>query len=471
MGEEKRYARLRVLYPEVETAIGTYEQVCATYRDVVDVYGSLTKSSKRLLRDDAYLSGQLGELPGLRLLDLLSSLVVLGHPAPAEVLYRALFDLDTCPATILAAARERQNLPRDPFLAELAPRLLALAAAGPTERDPRWPSRAQKIRELDRLRRRDRELAKRRVQKLIATNLDLLEKGARPPEALAQLCGAICVLAVIYRLAGRRDDATDLLVLTYPLVEQTGNPAVKAEWLRKAAYLLVDLANNKRADEFIVEAHELFDLADLPAERLRTLVDRAYVYYHAKKHALSVDYLQKALLRLDESDSEYRAAAHQILALNFRASGKLAAAREQLDAAILLAKDDIRGRAYCLLARAEILIECKNVPAGLASYLEAMPLCAKHMGAAELAELAMKYATILFHERRRPELLVLAADLSGWLEELQAHLKLRDAIADFQALVEMDSLDHESLRAILGRIAEAGPQEKRGYARTNPIGA
>jgi hypothetical protein len=120
-----------------------------------------------------------------------------------------------------------------------------------------------------------------------------------------------------------------------------------------------------------------------------------------------------------------------------------------------LANEDIMARASCLWDRATLFGRLGDVSSAVASYYEVLPLAAKFTGAAELAELAMEYAKLLWKEGRRPELQVLAADLSGWIEELRSTSKLRAVIEDFAALIELNRLSEEAFLDILNRIQAA----------------
>jgi tetratricopeptide (TPR) repeat protein len=428
------------------------QRVMRTYRMRQRKRGPLAEAGRRLGMRAKIVADWNRNKRGMRAMDLLQTQEAMEIRLPAELFHEALFTLDTDPAGVLEYAREFQNLPMDPFLASIKPRLEALAAVGPSNDAAPWPSREEEIRRLDLLRRRDRGLAKRQLQLLITTELGLLEQGPRPRRAFAELCGELGVLAAIYRLAGRRDDTVDLLVLVRPLVVLAADFRVEAHWYQRSAYLLVELGRYPRADEFILRAQDLFAVVPSKSDQLRTLVDRAYVLTRAGKHEASLARLKVVIPLLPAADIENRLAAHQIFADNLRFLGDVEGACNQLDHAIKLVGDDLLARAACLWSRAKLLVDLKQIPKALATFAEALPLQARVRSAGELAELAMEYASLLKKEGCRPELRQLAADLAGWIEALRGNSRLRDAVDDFQALIEFDQLDEVRFRQLLDRL-------------------
>lgn len=415
---------------------------------------SLAEASRRLGEAEGFLAEQKDHPRGVRPLDAMRSLEALGNPMPEEVYHEAFFSEEKDPARILAYSREHQKLRPDPFVVGCLPRLEVLAAAGPTP-EGSWTSQEAAIRDLDRLRRRNRTSALKKLQKLIAAALDQLESGDRPRPAFADLCSALGVLAAIYRLAGRRDDALDLLVLAYPLVLHSKEFKSEAEWYQKAAFLLVDLNRSARAKNFLDRAHHLYDLAESAAGCVRTLVDYSYVLTEERRHQESLDILERVLPRLPEADLEGRTSAHQFLAANYGALGNLPAAWDHLDQAIALVGDDLLSKAFCLSRRAELQVRTGDLNASVASHREALPLFAKITGAGELAELAMNCASLLLKLGQRSELRQLAADLAGWIERLKGNLKLRTAIEDFQALMDLDDLNDHTFETIREQVTAA----------------
>jgi tetratricopeptide (TPR) repeat protein len=426
------------------------------FRDRAKQVSSLTRMSLAIGRSRGYLSGALSETgPDLDWEEAMVSLETIGEAMPEEVIHTAISQLDADPVQILLAARERQKGPSDFYFREAGPRLQALIEAGPTPHGE-WPRRTGAINRLDKLRRRDRQQAKKKLQELISHALDRLEAtGARPRQAFCDLASALCVLASLQRLAGRRNDAMDLLVVARPLSLLANDLVAEGDWLVRAAMLLVDLSRNARAHEFVLEATSQYALAGATTKLAQASVTRAYVLTHAKKHAKSRKILQQVLPKLEEDETEIRYFAHQILAKNLRELGELAEACEHLSLASSLTGDDTVARATCLWDRATLLGRLGDVSCAMKAYQEALPLLAKLTGAAELAELAMEYAKLLLKERRRPELQALSADLSGWIQELRGTKKLREVIEDFAALVKLNDLNEAAFRIILKKIQAA----------------
>ena len=420
----------------------------------IDQLGSQSSASELMGRDRSYLRKQL-LFYGIRVHDALGGLEVLRDPLPEEVFYTAFCQPGTDPAVYLESAREPQQAAPDPFFRRMAPRLAALAAAGASP-GGEWESRAGKIGELERLRRQDRRLAREGLEQLLAAMVERLETAdQRPRKALGELASALGALASLQRYAGRRGDALDLLLAAWPCCLQAGDFAAEGDWLVKAALLLVDLNRNARAYKFVLEASRRYFLAGATAKQAKAIVTRAYVLTHAGKHAKSKAILFQVLPLLHENQVEVRYFAHQTLAKNFRELGELAEACEHLSIAVGLTGDDTMALASSLWDRATLLGRLGDVSGAIASYHEALPLLAKLTGAAELGELAMEYARLLFTEGRRPELLALAADLSAWIQELRGTSKLRAIIENFAALIELNRLSEEALQKIMKRIQGA----------------
>jgi tetratricopeptide (TPR) repeat protein len=436
---------------KAEEATDSFDEV---YSAQVDQRGSFDLASKRMGRDRKFLRGQL-DARGVRVPDVLHSLEVLDHPSPQDVFHTAFSRLDIDPAIYLEAAREPQQTAADHFFREMAPRLAALAAAGASP-GGEWQSRSRKLEKLDKLRRQDRQLARERLNQLIAGMVERMEKkDERPRKALGELAMALGVLASLQRYAGRRGDALDLLQAARPLCLLARDPFVEGDWFVKSAILLVDLNRNTRAYQFVLEAIDLFFLAGAIAEQAQATVTSAYVLMHAEQHAESKKILEQVLPLLQDHQAHIRLIAHQTLAKNFRELGELDEACEQLSTAIGLAGDDTMARASCLWDRATLLGRLGDVSGAMASYHEALPLLAKLTGAAELAELAMEYAKLLFREGKWPELKALTIDLAGWIQELRGTSKLRAVIDEFARLVEFNRLSEEAFQKILKRLQAA----------------
>jgi tetratricopeptide (TPR) repeat protein len=438
------------------------------FREGVKAFGkTLTEAGQVIGHSVSYYSRLMTEEGGsLNWQQSTESLELMGHPLPLEVLFTSITEIDTDPALILLAAREQTKIAADLYFREARPRIEALIAAGPTP-EGEWSSRAAKIKKLDKLRRRDPQAAKVKLQELINNALDRLEAtGVRPRQAFADLAAALGVLAALQRLAGRRNDAMDLLLVARPLSLLANDLVAEGEWFLKAAYLLMDLSREVRAHQFLSEASWLFFVGGVPARQAATLVTRGLFLEKAGRYEASRKILEPVLPLIPVEDVDFRLSAHRSLATNFQKLGDLPRACEHLTAAIALVGDDLLARASCLCSRARLLHQLGDAPGALFCYEEAMPLYAKLTGAGELAELAMEYAAVLLKHGRRPELRRLAADLSCWVQELRVNRKMRDIVDDFTSMVELDELNTESLAGILRKIVRTKPLSPR---RTEPI--
>ena len=148
----------------------------------------------------------------------------------------------------------------------------------------------------------------------------------------------------------------------------------------------------------------------------------------------------------------------------------LAGAQRHLDASIELVGDDLLALAAALRRRAKLAIRLGDTNLALISFEGALPLYARLTSAGDVAEVALEYAALLLQQGRRPELRALAADVSGWVHELQGNSRLRDTAADFKSMVDLGALDPEALEGLGLRVVKAkvGPRirKRRGRSRT-----
>lgn len=421
----------------------------------LEASSSCQEASRRLGKHETYLKDQARCDRSFRNGDIDEALWAVGYRKLDEFHYRVYEPLEPDPLAALELMREHQGLKPDPLLEEMRPRLVALVDAPATAAVP-WESGEAKVRQLDLLRRRDRTQATARLEVLLHDVFGRLDKyTVKPLRGIAELCLIVFVFATTYRLAGRRDDASDWLELTWPLVKKVGGFLLRGEWFQRAAYLLVDLSYPTRAFHFLKEALTCFTLVGDIGKCQRALVDMAYVLTHADQHERSRQMLEEVLPQLPESDRENRLAAHQLLAGNLRALGDLSGARHHLDEAIILVGDDGFAHGTCLWRLGKLLLSEGDTKGALVKFGASMPLFARFCGAAELAETGMEYAGLLLQEGRRPELERLAADLCRWIDQLKGHQRLRDMINDFQARLTMNELNEQTFKGLLAQLEAA----------------
>lgn len=421
----------------------------------LEACSSRSDASRKLGKAPTYLKDQTRYGRSHRYGDMYWSLRAAGYPVPGEFFFLTHEPVVGNPLGALAMVREFQCLKPDPLLQEMRPRLEALVHA-PADAAADWDCGAEEIWSLDLLRRRNRPGAVSRLTELLKGAMARLDALAvKPLRGIAEVCLMLYVFAACYRLAGRRDDASDWFELAWPLVQKARGHLLRGDWFLRASYLLVDLNYPARALWFAKEALVCFAIADDHAKCQRALVQMAYVLTHAGKHEESRQMLVEVLPRLPANDREARIAAHQLLAGNLQAAGNLLEAQIQLEAAIALMDQDALAHATCLWRLGKLLVALGDVPGALEKHAAALPLFSRLFGAGELAELGMEYAALLRKEGRRPELKKLAADLCGWIDQLKGNPKLRNVITDFQALVRLDKLNDETFEGLLGELKAA----------------
>jgi tetratricopeptide (TPR) repeat protein len=434
---------------DAENAARTMKPV---YMYRVERNGSLASGSRLLGKDDGHLAEQKDDERGLRTQDALMSLKVLGVEMPEELYHEAFFSEPKNPAAILRYSRENQKLKPDPLLVELTPLLKELAAAGSTP-GGQWESVSQEIRDLDYLRRRDRRNAYDRLGHLLLEQLDKLKGATRPRAAFGELTSALGVLAAIYRLAGRRDDAVELLALSWPLAVQAKNPFTRAAWFQKAAYLLTDLFRYIRAESFVEKAYVLYGIAGAPHEQLAVLVDIGYILTESGRHEESLEHLYEVLPRLVEIEDRYQVSAHHLLAVNHHSLGDLEAAKAHSRQAIALIGDNFLAKTYCLWRLGEQLVVSNELSEGFACFDEAIPLFIEQVGEpALIAKMVLSYTSILLESSYFAQLQNLDSHLSLWRDHSKRNIRLRTQIEDFRALIKLGELTSSSFARIRQQI-------------------
>lgn len=440
----------------------------AVHFDRLKRCGSLAETSRRMGEEDAYLSGQRENPRGLRVQDALVSLETAGNPMPEELVHEAYFSEPKDPAAILLYSKEHQGIKPDRLLVELTARLEALAAVGPTLHG-HWPGKRNAVEEAERLRHRNRRSAYKRLRRLLFSCLGKLTDEARPRAAFGDLCSAMGVLAAIYRLAGRRDDAADLLALSWPIAVHAKDPEISAGWYQRAAYLLVDLKRGCRAEEFIGKAHFHFNIAGRQDLCRKTWIDHGYVLAQDGRRAEAIEHLDRILPALPSNDKENRLAAHQLLANNYEEIGDYAAAGKHLDCALALTDEEEMARAYCLSTKVHLLLATGQLALALATYREFLDRFAQFSELHTVIKLALDYVHSLRMrgpwENSRQELEELAIRLREWMVYLNGAYKQRAAAESLRALTELGRLDDNSILLVLEEIGDCARRRRRTNSR------
>jgi len=445
------------------------ERLRTVYLDRLKRRGSLAEGSRRMGEDEGFLAGQKEHERGMRSLDVLLSLHQLGVVTPEEYYHEVHFSGPENPAGILLYSREFQEMKPDALLVELAPNLVKLATAGATGADQEWSSTKESLRDLDRLRRRDHHAACSELRRYLNQMIGDLAGPRRPNQAFEDLCSALGILAAIYRLSGRRDDAVDLLALTWPLVVQASAPGATAAWYQKAAYVLIDLDRHKRAEEFIQKAHFYYDVAGSTTDRLRTLVDYGHLLIQTKRPAEAIALLKSIEPSMANADHESQFSFHQIMACSYSDLGDYSTTHAHLERAVEMAGDETMARAYCLSTKVCVQFEVGDIEGGFITYREFLELFAKVTGSAQLTERALDYAARLTNAdswTKLEELRALGRKLRGWIESLKGTHTARAAVENFQALIEFERLDEATVTAIREQIRKK-PRRRRDSSVEN----
>lgn len=391
----------------------------------------------------------------------LQLLAIAGDECPADVFHQAFSLAGVEPVRLLACNRRREGLAPAPFLVEAAPKILALHGPGP---DRRWRSRLQEIRKLEMLRFSKLPVAQAKLEALVRLGIALCAKTPQPRSAYCDLACALASLAVVYRTAGRLDDALDTLMLAWPLAMVPRVPHVEGIWNQKAAYLAAYLNRTDLGFDFARRAAVHFIEAEAEEDQARSLVDLGFLCSRAGQSEEACQQLRRALKVLPVSDREYRLAAHQILAGQLANRGYLLEAIEELQhAEELITESDLFLRGSLAWGRARLHLAADERQRAAEAFGLALPLLRTYGSPADVAEMTLDYAELLLKPKNRPELELLAAGCSEYFSRIECDRQIREAMEDFVALIRMDQLlltSFVDLRARLPQTSQLIPQRR-----------
>lgn len=418
--------------------------------------------------EKSYLS-QLNSRPlSIRVGTALRLLELAGVEWPADVFLQAFRDTSVEPVRLLASNRCCEGLPPSPFLVDVAPRVLALLTPGPVRR---WRSQLSKIRKFELLRFSTLPLAQAKLESLVSVGLALCTKAPRPPAAYCDLACALASLAVVYRTAGRLDDALDTLMLAWPLAMAPDIAHGEGIWNQKAAYLAAYLNRTDLGFDFARKAAVHFIEAKADDDLARTLVDLGFLHSRAGQSKEACNQLRRALKVLPAADREYRLAAHQILAGQLVNLGCLVEAIQQLEEAeALITEGDLLLRASLSWGRARLHLAEGDGRRAAKAFSAAIPLLRKHGSPADSAEITLDYAEHLLKAKNRPELQALAAGCAPYFTTVACATQIREAMEDFVALVTMNQLVLESLVGLRAQLPQTSQPIPRKRADQPPGG-
>lgn len=416
---------------------------------------SQSELSKKAKHSRGFVSRLKRHARGMRIGDFAKLLSAAGDEMPEDGLVEVVASVPADPPRILASNRKRQGLEPSPFLASIARHVLALVDAGPSP-GRRWRRRIATLRQFEKLRFTDQALARHKLERIAGLGVALLERSpSRPPAALADLACAFICLAVVYRSAGRLDDAVDSYLLAWPLMQLAGDPLVEGLWYKKAAYLLVYLDRCDRAREFLKEASVRFVAAAAAVEQTHVLVDLGFVESRAFRSAEACHWLRLALRLLPESEREYRFNAHQILGKNLALLGHVQEAICHLETAGGLADRDSLFLAGVTWSRARLCAARGANETARNAFQSAFDLYTRHGSPVDLAQLSCDYVAFLIGEKNRPEFERLAAGISNYLSTSGCDREIREFLEDLMALGPLRRFTISALEKLRKRLPQS----------------
>lgn len=426
---------------------------------------TLAAVSEKAGLEKSYAAGLKNQKLGARIGMLFKLLRLAGDEVPQDFLHPVTSLEKVEPARLLACNRRRAGMAPSPFLLEIAPKVLALTTPEPPRK---WRRQLKRIRRLEKIRTFDIPRAQASLEKLVRQGVALLAQKARPAQAFCDLSCAFASLAVVYRSAGRLDDALDALLLAWFLLEAADDPLADGVWHQKSAYLLADLDRIDRALEFIQTACMHFVEAGATDDQARTVLDHGYLLSRQGRSQEACRQLRRALKLLPVDDREYRFAAHQILAGELARLGDTAQALVELETAEPLVGSDLMALAALNQSRAKVCLAQGSPQGAYRAYQNALRILRVHGSPLEVAEVSVELAALLRGKKNRPELDVLAAGGLEYVAAIECDREAREIFEDLAALVALNRVTADSLNTLRARLAQPPHQVAPIGARRKP---
>jgi tetratricopeptide (TPR) repeat protein len=360
------------------------------------------------------------------------------------------------PVALLLSRRERQELPKSPFLDDLAPRISGLLTSE-VARHIGVSSERPVLEAIEEQRFGDRIGALHSCERLIAKILGALESidGSRPRELVGELAAALALWATIQRSRGLRDLALKAFTHAFPVAKLSCDPVAHGTCYQRASYLLRDYDRPNLGYGFILEAFLYFSGGESFLNLWKCHIDRGFLLGSCGELEESNSAFELALERLPGREWRNRVGALQGLGRNARLQKRFKDSRELLisAAAECQKKDLLLG--HVLWSRAITEFELKEMGASRTYFTEAIALLGKFGSAGDVALICADFVEVLLVLKDRQAAVKVITDVVGWLPALRANPILCRALNDFLDLSRSERIGLAGLPKVRENLKKA----------------
>lgn len=357
---------------------------------------------------------------------------------------------------ILFLLREQRDLPTNPFLDDLTPRLQDLQTR---KVDPgaAVDSQAARIAALEELRFGNRDQAQTEAERLILRSVDILEQRGHwlPGPTLGELAALIALWATIQRTRGLRDLAIKAFLQAFPLSRFALDFWAEGCCFERSAFVLNDLGRPDLGHLFSVRAQACFASTIAQVDGWKCMVDRGTLLAGSGELEEAERFLQGALRLLPGFEWRNRAAALQALGAVARKRGLPEKAKHWLELALkeCQQQDSVQAHIYWSLALTEF--EHGQAERAKRSFEQAEALLARFGSAGDVAMICLDHCEMLLKLGQPNQMISLIADTLAWLPKLCANPILCRTFTEFLDLARAVRIGPKQLVEIRVEVKKA----------------
>ncbi len=360
---------------------------------------------------------------------------------------------DTGPTYVLDFFREKQLLPRAPFLEAHLEDLRRLAQQRIFAAGYSLSLTDARQRELEALRFRDNDLALRKLEKeMLELNRDCAKETTHA--RLADLAILLAIWASAQMSQGRRADAGDALVAAFELAEASGNGHALGVCWQRGAYLLADVAQHRYALQFLEKAAVEFGFVGAYERIPGVLIGRGIVRTSLGLLKESIADLKNAKAQLPADDWRLQAMASNGLAVSYELSGEHTKARHALAEAVAAWQVEDLGRAPLLWRQGSFALREGRLEEADNALRSAMIHYEKFGDPLDCALVALDLAHCLVLRRKFDVLRNLGRQVLGWRPLFAGNSMAQAAMIDLACTLERAAAEARIHADALGKLAQ-----------------
>jgi tetratricopeptide (TPR) repeat protein len=409
---------------------------------------SLRGAGKRCGRSNMWIWRQLRQNKSV---DLIKTGKVMAQlDVPMRFFYEEMLDESPAydPIWVLEHYREGNDLPRDPFLAAVNDRLLALLDRLAT---PGGRRRRVEIEALDDVILFDRARGKSRLESLTGEILSSAEAAVLYRGQLADCGHLLLTWGAMQRSRGHRDDATDAYRLGYRLAKAGRDSKVLGIFFCYASHLLaIELAQPSHGLRFAEKACAIFQLLRDPDRHSLSLLQTGIALYELGRYDEAREKAIAALRLAPRKSWRLRVAAWIQLGNLALARGEPRPALGKMRRAKNLVPGPNQAMAFVVWREATILGRLKRLAEASRSFHRAIALFETYGQPLDVAFVALDLGEMLMSAGRLGEALTMARAVTPCFEKLRGNAQAISLWLDLLALIIQGS--RESSLAHLVRL-------------------